>query len=538
MKIYFQIFLIVLVLVGSFGDCSKTEIRENSKAFDGIEPILFSGNLKNIPNSFIKPAYKMQIRFYKCAGVDFGKINPDSGTYNYKENDCRKNYLEYQFDTNGSNFTYNANAPRDWSHSFIRILDTDESAGLYSPGENPHWFIPSDIIKKSEIVNLFHDFSFVKMENLISIPAQEKLAEKLSPIIVLKKDKKFIPSNLSKFVSTYKKEIYTGKKPDSDLYEISDKKKDEYLVLDESLYGKGETHLYYHARYAKSFVSGTSEKSLPGWRDNLNYTYTKGNGDIVISYYIWYDYNEGPSSFGNKHEGDFESFAILVNSKEEPLRLMVTGHDHVMLDTKWENINSINNHPILYIAHGNKGADGGNPTSPYGGYEVSLEAGNAIFNSLANPKDIFPKLGENTKVVLPKNLSIDSLRSVRIGPGEWIDSAKTSYVDLTGTEKTFIEKLVRWEEPGILSQKISNSVHNSIEQILIHRGRLGRNPRSNLKILSLTQYGKSPVNPPFKMNGEQHFTLESPKEDRCEKARVGDYCPKFLGDKKTPQIIK
>ena len=67
-------------------------------------------------------------------------------------------------------------------------------------------------------------------------------------------------------------------------------------------------------------------------------------------------------------------------------------------------------------------------------------------------------------------------------------------------------------------------------------GRLGMHPKSTINFLKFIQYGKSPVNPPFKMNEEQHFTLEKPSRDRCEKARIGDYCPKFYGDNKTPQF--
>ncbi|HNO25904.1 MAG TPA: hypothetical protein PKK94_23175, partial [Leptospiraceae bacterium] len=117
----------------------------------------------------------------------------------------------------------------------------------------------------------------------------------------------------------YRVEKHFGKKPDSGFYEVPDPAMDQYLVLDESLYGTGDTHLYYHVRPADVSVSGASPKALPGWRDNRNYRYQAGaSGETVISYYFWYDYNEGPTSFGNSHEGDLESFAVLLDRSGKP----------------------------------------------------------------------------------------------------------------------------------------------------------------------------------------------------------------------------
>ncbi|MCB1180295.1 MAG: hypothetical protein KDK36_22135, partial [Leptospiraceae bacterium] len=388
------------------------------------------------------------------------------------------------------------------------------------------------------------NFNFKSMENPISDSEQIKIADKFSPIIVLNKDKKYIPTNLAKFSNVFQKKQNKSKKKDSINYDLEDAISDEYFVLDDSMYGKGETHLYYHVRYADTFISGTGENALPGWRDNRNYIYNKGGGDIVISFYLWYDYNDGPSGLGNQHEGDFESFAILLDKSHKPKRFMVTGHDHIMLDTDWKNINSFENHPIIYIAHGRGGADGGNPTSPYGGFETSLEAGNALFNWLANPKDIFPTIGENSKLIIPNNINPDDLKNLRIGPGEWISKENTKYVDASRFVDRKISRLVKWEEPGWINKKAdkdpdkNHDVREEDTFFMNFRGRLGRHPNTSLSILKLVQYGKSPVNVPFKMNIEQHFTLQNPKEDRCEKVRIGDYCEKFKGDLKTPQFKK
>ncbi|MDX1957035.1 MAG: hypothetical protein SFU98_00585 [Leptospiraceae bacterium] len=523
------IIFLLLVLIVHCG--SENSIRE----IPNEEKLNLSVSLKNVPKEFSTNSGTLEIRFYNCEGVNFGKKNPDSGTYKYSKNDCRKNYYTKSEMFSGNKFNITSNAPKEWSHLAIHLKGTESIEGKFSVGENPAWFLSKDVLSSNNSKTITHEFNFVSMENPIPKPKRESIAKKFAPVIVLKKDKKFIPSNLSKYAGKYKKEVYKGKNKDSEQYELIDPRKDEYLVLDESKYGEGETHLYYHVRYAKTLVSGTSEKSLPGFRDNSNYQYFKDKGEIVVSFFLWYDYNEGPSGMGNRHEGDFESFAILLNAKEEPIRVFATGHNHVMIDTEWKNINSINNHPIIYIAHGRGNADGGNPTSFYGGYEVSLEAGNFLFNLLANPKDIFPSLENDAQILSPSDITEKELKSVRIGPGEWIDGAKTKYIDATKIPRKPIDKLVNWEEPGLLGDLKENS---ELKEIFSFRGRLGKHPRSKLNFLEFAQYGKSPVNPPFKMNEEQHYTMEKPSFDRCEKARIGDYCPKFIGDSKTPQIVK
>ena len=498
-----------------------------------VNKIKFSGKILSPPKQLDRDRFKLEIRFYNCPDT-FGKKNAGTGTYPFKKGDCRKSYTKYEFLSDKYDYSQEVQTPIAWTHATIYLLETDLISGMYSPGENPFWFTARSGTEFT------HNFDFESTENPIPDAEQYRLAEKFSPLIALKKDKKYLPTNLEKFNKKFTIQTYKGKNPDSELYEILDREKDNYFELDEKSYG-GNTNLYFHVRPADTFVSGTSPNALPGWRDNRNYRYSKAKGDIVVSFYLWYDYNEGPSGMGNKHEGDFESFAILTDASGNPKRFMTTGHDHVMLDTEWKNINSIDHHPIIFIAHGNKGVDGGNPTSPYGGYETSLEAGNFLFNALANPKDIFPDISES-QLIVPKSVNREKLRNLRIGPGEWIDKDKTRYLDVTKQISREIHSLIKWEEPAWIGKPAVNDPdkNHSIpdESVFFQNfsGRLGRHPRTNINFFTFTQYGRSPVNPPFKMNEEQHFTYEKPKEDRCEKVRKGDYCPKFKGDEKTPQF--
>jgi hypothetical protein len=528
-------FLSMVLFSFIFGKCVSTP--PNPALPMSQISITIQGKLQSIPEPFQAP-YNWEIRFYNCPETDFGKKKADTGHYPRKPNDCRNSYSQEFFQTNSPNYKFSVMTPEKWTHGFIQIKTTKEIIGKYSPGENPFWFSPEDLKNNT----LEKNFAFTSTENPIPDAEQFKLAQKFSPIIILKKDKKYLPTNLAKYSKSYTIQAYNGKNKDSSVYDLEDSISDEYMILEEELHGKGETHLYFHVRYAETFVSGTNPKSLPGWRDNRNYRYDKGKGDIVISYYLWYDYNDGPSPFGNRHQGDFESYAILADKNGKPKRFMVTGHDHIMLDTSWKNINSLENHPIIYIAHGRGNADGGNPTSPYGGYETSLEAGNALFNWIADPKDIFPDIEKDSQIILPQGLDPIELKNLRIGPGEWISQEKTKYIDASSFVTRKIERLVKWEEPAWVNQKAdkdpdkNHDVKEEDSFFMNFRGRIGAHPRGSLNFLKFAQYGRSPVNPPFKMNIEQHFTWQNPSEDRCEKARVGDYCEKFQGDERTPQF--
>ncbi|HMZ59194.1 MAG TPA: hypothetical protein PL048_10485 [Leptospiraceae bacterium] len=526
----------LLIALLSFAGCSSGMSKSVQNEFSGSKmKISFQGRLNSLPSVLKGKPLRVESRFYRCTETDFGKLDADRGIYPRKKDDCRDRFISSSFSfPSEQTYKFEQEISSGWTHGFIRLLDIEEVSGKYSPGDNPFWFSPDDLSAGNSIS---HDFSFISMKNPIPGKKQEELAAAFAPVIVMKKGKKFYPSNLEKYHKKYRVEKHFGKKPDSGFYEVPDPAMDQYLVLDESLYGTGDTHLYYHVRPADVSVSGASPKALPGWRDNRNYRYQAGaSGETVISYYFWYDYNEGPTSFGNSHEGDLESFAVLLDRSGKPKRVMATGHNHVMIDTVWENINSFRNHPVLYIAHGNKGADGGNPTSFYGGHTVSLDAGNSLFTFLTSPKDIFPEIGNESELILPADLKKEDLVRLRIGPGEWIDK-NTKYLDASPYVSRYVKKLVQWPEPGWIGEDSSGqNADESLSEIFRFRGRLGRHPRSSLNIFELKQYGKSPVNVPFKMNDEQHFTLEKPQTDRCENGLSGDYCPKFRGDRRTPQF--
>jgi hypothetical protein len=367
---------------------------------------------------------------------------------------------------------------------------------------------------------------------------QFELANTFSPILVFDKNKKYLPSNLEKYGSNLKTQTYNL--PDKDIRKKSIGKTSwNYLSFPDQTNDPNFTHLYYHVRYAKSTVSGTESSALPGFRDDKNYWVEIGNGDMVISYWIWYDMNEGPTKFGNVHQGDLESYSILVSKEGKPKRILLTGHDHVLLDTSFNNLNSIRNHPILYIASGNMGADGGNPTSAYGDYIVKLHAGNFLFNWISDPWDVFPKFDPNSAIlIIPENISDKDLANVKIGSGK---EKETDYVDARPMVRQSIKKLVAWEEPGWIGEKAFHDpdghhrVDPNLAFIFKFEGRLGKHPRKVLKWSELKQYGESPENAPFKTNIEQHFSFESPRMERNHTDREGNYGPKFIGDESTPQ---
>ena len=517
-----QLFLFFAIFTG----CGKKQ-EEETVLPDGSEKISFSGSISDVPGEFGNRPFRLRLRAYYC-----GQTNPSDREKYLRE--CQKSFQEKIIDSVGS-YAADLSVSPGWSHASVQLLDTDEVAGLYSPGPNPYW------IRNTAGLNSFsHDFQFESQENPLPDAKQEALAASFAPILVFQAGKKYPPSNLEKYAGKQSIEKVERLSQNTDCSNLAGED-EEYMVLPESL-PPGSTRLYYHVRWADTFVSGTQEEALPGWRDNRNYRYRRGNGDIVISFWIWYDMNEGPTSFGNVHQGDLESFAVLVDESGRPLRFMATGHDHVMIDTVWQNINSVNNHPIVYIASGNRGADGGNPGSPYGGYSVSLDAGNALFNWISDPVDVFPTLLDGAKAIVPADLNTETLNSVRIGPGERL--GLTSYVDLRNHLAGKIEKLVKWEEPAWINRPAfldpdgHHRVDADIAGFLAFDGRLGRHPRTRMNWLTLTRYGESPMNAPFKTNIEQHFTFERPREDRFYSGRVGNYGPKFHGDADTPQFIR
>lgn len=370
------------------------------------------------------------------------------------------------------------------------------------------------------------------------------MAEKFAPIIVLDGNKKEIPSNLEKYYGRYELGyVESDRTKSGSLRTRYESEKLPYMILPEPesipRYNSDTDpiHYYYHVRYADAYVSGTQAESLPGYRDDKNYWYSKGDEWVVISYWFWFDRNYGPSPLGNYHQGDWESFSVLADSNGNPLRVMTTGHNHITLDTSWNNINSIDHHPFLYIGSG-RNSDGGNPVSAYGSYEVYLDAGTPFLNRLADPRDIFPDPAGNVKIILPYTMEKDDLDIVLIGA----NPKKGKLLDLRKKVYRKVNRLVKWEEPGWINLPSfqdpdqHHKVDTKIEAFLKFPGKIGKHPKSIIKPGDLKKFGSSPRNVPFKINIEQHYTYERPRQDRSHKGRIGDYGPKFIGNPDTPQF--
>ncbi|TGM52343.1 hypothetical protein [Leptospira vanthielii] len=538
-KITTYLSLAVFILITVF--CSSSNEKKTISSLR--KTIRFDLKLKSIPKELKGETISYSLKFYFCPSTIAKDCYTPVSIHSYKSNSLIGSSLEQ--------ITFPQELPNNWTHLAISIEGIQKVHGKYSPGHNPYWIQNTDSLFKNP--NIRHEFTFVSQENLIPDRKQQELASRFSPILVFHKDKKYLPTNIEKYANYFQSKEYIL--PNKD---IRRKTKGQttwnYVEFPDLRETEKQTHLYYHVRYANTTVSGTQKEALPGFRDNSNYWYEVGNGDMVISYWIWYDWNEGPTKFGNIHQGDLESYALLISKEGKPKRILLTGHDHILLDTDFRNINSVKNHPILYVAKGNMGSDGGNPTSAYGDYTVKLHAGNALFNYISDPWDVFPSLNPETSIlIVPKDITEKDLTNVKIGSGikknsspheisePETEKSETQFVDARSMIKGRIEKLIAWEEPGWVNQTADRDPdgHHRVDPKLASffrfSGRLGKHPRSDLRIGELHQYGESPENAPFKTNIEQHYTFESPKSDRTHTDREGNYGPKFLGDDSTPQ---
>lgn len=528
----------------------------------GTEELSFYGSLDGIPEELGTGPFALRFRVYYCPAEKLPETSASDGKPPEAKfaADCYFRYYERKENYQFGKYFAELRVEKGWTHASVELLGLDAVRGRYSPGHNPFWFTPESIAawrqaeeeKRQPVIakkkddedvdldqermtrrrivddpsrySLAHNFVFVSQENPIPDKTQAELAEKFAPILVMAREKKYLPSNLEKFHGKTQEEKYRRKIKDGMPENFFDPPELPYLELPEDL-AAGPAHLYYHLRYASTTVSGTQAQSLPGFRDNANYFYSKDDGSMVLSFWIWFDGNEGPSRWklGNYHQGDLESYAILLDAKGRPERLMITGHDHITLDTTWDSIDQIDNHPVLYVGSGN-GSDGGNPLSAYGDHTVELDGGGPFLTWLARPVDVFVR-ADAGQIFAPESLAVEKLRkvSVRGLPGE---------VDLSPRITGRIAKLVQWEEPGWINRpavKDPDKHHNvapEIADFLAFPGRLGKHPTTSYNVFRLRKEGESPRNAPFKTNIEQHYTFERPREDRFHSGLKGHYGPR------------
>lgn len=527
-------------LIFIFLSCSTdTKIKENKIILLPNTEIRleFRGIIQKSPQNLIKPPFRLLARSYSCPDM----LSMDSPKIAIKEiPECMTSYVEKVQEFTSYEYKIDLDVPANWTHAYIEILNLESTRGMYSPGFNPNWFGYS----KGEIITFRNDFIFRTQENPIPDKKQMDLANRFSPILILHESKKEIPTNLEKYSGLQKQLSYTaGTTNNGSPLTKYEKLTLPFLILPSPSeipnydLQKDPTNIYFHVRYANTFVSGTQDESLPGFRDNENYWYELGDGKFVVSYWLWFDNNQGPSPMGNEHQGDLESYSVLCDAKGNPLRILITGHDHITLDTEWKNINSFNHHPILFVASGRK-SDGGNPLSAYGSHEVFLNAGNSILNLLADPRDAFPDPSNPIKVILPSTLKKNDIMNIKIGKN--LEEGKV--IDLSKKVFRSINSLVPWEEPGWINKPSvddpdgNHNVDSNIEAFLKFNGRIGKHPQKKIDYLRFKQIGESPRNVPFKINIEQHYTYEKPRMDRTHSEREGNYGPKFIGTNSTPQF--
>ncbi|PKA10322.1 hypothetical protein CH372_20025, partial [Leptospira meyeri] len=325
-QIFTYISLILILILVSFCTNSSEKVPESSNPV----PKRFQFKLKSIPKELKEERISYTLKFYLCPDIKAKEcyvpisIKTHKGGKPLQSSTDQMTFLEV--------------VPNQWTHLSIHLDGIEKVHGKYSPGHNPFWIQNTDSFSKNP--NVTHEFTFVSQENLIPNRKQEELAHKFAPILVFHKDKKYLPTNIEKYANFFQSKEYNL--PNKDIRRKSlGQTTWNYVEFPDLRETEKQTHLYYHVRYANATVSGTQKEALPGFRDNGNYWYEVGKGDMVISYWIWYDWNEGPTKFGNIHQGDLESYALLVTKEGRPKRILLTGHDHILLDTDFRNINSL-----------------------------------------------------------------------------------------------------------------------------------------------------------------------------------------------------
>ncbi len=429
----------------------------------------------------------------------------------------------------------------------------------YSPGFNPYWEFTKEYLDRPGAIaklplTFVRDIRMISMENPIPNSVALQMAKRHAPILVFDKGKDHLPTNLEKFYHNHTKEQYKVKSKDK---EGLPPFKGDYLRFPDlakfkKLAQNKESYLYAHVRPLPTFFTGQQTGRLEDFHAG-NYWYGKKTEGFVISYWFWYDRAEGPSYLGNSHQGDWQGFAVLLDKNKKPLRILTIGHGKIMVDTSWQNINSVNGHPILYVASG-FASDGTNvtiPSIPVKGKKINdrLSIGVKLQKNMVDwfgfAKDKFPKPGGSIKLLIPSSKVWGSfgLMPTQLG-SVWL-GAKDHTLDWSKKIAGSWQKLILWEEPGWVNQPADKDPdgHHKVPAnsafYMNFNGRVGRHPFRFLKYFMPQYIGQSPMNVPFEINENNIFTREYPRKDRSHfNYDKKSYGPFWQGNESTPQIVK
>lgn len=435
----------------------------------------------------------------------------------------------------------------------------------YTPGLNPHWEFTSEFIdnkyaeKKLPAVRV-RDIRLVSMENPIPDKKARTLARRHAPILVFDDDKDHLPTNIEKFFYNYTLEEYAakGNKPEGrppfqgKYMRFPDLSKYKKLARDK------RSFLYAHVRPLPTYYTGRRTGRLQDFRPHY-YWYEENPqkwSGYVISYWFWYDRTEGPSYLGNSHQGGFGGAAVYLDSKMNPQRILTIGHGRVLVDTSWRNVNTVQKHPILYVASG-FWSDGSNVTIPSIPVDkesfderlsIPVEISHGFVDFLGFAHDKFPALADGDFQLLypghnnwgPSRIDSQDLKQVKLGDGRQV-------VDFSTRLSRTWQRLVLWEEPGWVNEKADKDPdgHHKVAKesafYMDFAGRLGRHPVLSMSYLPPQYRGQSPVNVPFVVTADNIFVREYPKRDRTyypkgrDKAKGKEHYGPFWRRESVPQ---
>ncbi len=397
----------------------------------------------------------------------------------------------------------------------------------YSPGYNPFWEFTKEYLNHKNAlpsipVETVRDIRLLPMENPISSSTAEAVAVKYAPILVFAKDKEFLPSNIEKYFFYHSKEIYQVAKKNR---AGAPPHQGSYLRLgDSSKHAKlkelSSPFLYYHIRPMATHYTGEQTGRLEDFQPDYYWYDNKNSKGYVLSYWFWYDSTSGPSYLGNQHQGGWQGYSVLLDPQFQPIRIATIGHNSILVDTHWDNINSVNGHPILYVAKG-FWSDGSNVTIPniplnqkdLQAISIPVKTESSMINALGFAKDRFPlmKKGKFKVITPPQNWNLPGqlLASVALGADQ------NFLLDFSEHRALEWKKIVRWQEPGLVkSDEGKDPLQSEKTYYQGFHGRTGKDPFFHLQWLPLQFYGKSPTTPPFERSSANIFIREMPKEER------------------------